>query len=98
MAEMTDGGDDHGQTVFVGGRHAFFIPNASAGLNNGGDAHLRRLIDRVAKGKETVGRHHQGTDLFGAEGRNLKLHLRHFERIDAGHLPRADAGRRAAPG
>jgi hypothetical protein len=58
MPEMSDAGEDHSQAVLIAGLDRVLIAHGTAGLDDGSDSRLGRLIDVVAKRKESVGSHH----------------------------------------
>src|SRR5688572_3546151 len=59
VAEMTDPGEDHRDTVFIGGGDHLVVAHRTAGLDDRLDARFGRGVDAVAEREEGIGSHHR---------------------------------------
>ena len=58
VTEVPFTGEDHGDSVLVGGRDHFFVANAATGLDHGADACRGGSVESVAEREERVTRGH----------------------------------------
>jgi len=68
MFEVAHAGEDHCDVVLVGCGDHFFVAHRAARLNDRRHASLRRFINAVAEGEESVGGHHRSRQ------RQLRFH------------------------
>ena len=85
---MPHAGEDHGHAMLVGGGDDFGIPHRTARLDQRGHASFRRGVDAIPEREEGVGGHDRAGD--GQSG-VLRLDGGNAGRVDAAHLPGADA-------
>src|SRR5579875_1650624 len=90
MPEMPNTGEHHRQAMFLARLDRFSVAHGAAGLDDCGDAGAGSLIDVVAEGKERIECQHRPVTAFAGFAHG-NLH-----RINAAHLPGADAYYHAA--
>src|SRR6185295_6642385 len=76
MFEVTDAGENHRQSVSVGGGDYLVVSNGTARLDHRGDSMLRSLVDSVAKRKERIRCQHR------AGHRQQRTHRTDLHRIN----------------
>mmetsp|Transcript_1941 Transcript_1941/g.3328 ORF Transcript_1941/g.3328 Transcript_1941/m.3328 type:complete len:578 (-) Transcript_1941:183-1916(-) len=86
MAEVADSIGEEGDAVLIAAVHRVLVAHGAAGVHNGGDTRLARLLHAVAprKGEERVGGHHRALNLLP---RLLQsdLHTLHAVRLPTAH-------------
>ena len=55
MAEVTDSGEDHGESEAIGGGDHVFVLYGAAGLDDGGCAGCGDSFEAIGEGEEGVG-------------------------------------------
>src|SRR5581483_12201989 len=85
VLEVTHTRKDHRDVVLVGGSDHFVVAHRAARLDDRSHPRLRRFVNAVAEGEEGVRRHYR------AGQRQLSFCRAELHRINAAHLPRADA-------
>src|SRR5580658_10788923 len=88
MAEMAHAGKDHRHVVRIGGGDDFGVTLAAARLDDGADAVAGGHVEVIAKRQERIRCHHRAGETQVFVGR---LHRREARRVNAAHLPGADA-------
>ena len=89
MAKMADVRNDHGKPCSLAAVTRVLIADAAAGLDDGRHARLAAssTVSRNGKNPSRPG----PTGAAFAPGPAPKFHVRDLQRVDAGHLPGADA-------
>ena len=85
VPEMPVPGEDHDHAVLVAGIDGLLIPHRAAGLDDGTNPELLRLVHAVAEGKESIGSQH------GALAPLARLFPGDTRGVDAAHLAGAHA-------
>ena len=93
MTEMAGAGNDHGDTMFVGGGDNFFVAHRAAGLDDGFGAGFGEYVDAVTEGEEGVRSDDRSLQI---EAGMLCLDAGDLGRVDARHLAGANTERHAA--
>ncbi len=85
MSKVPATGEEHRHAVFVAGGDHFRVISGSTRLDDGRNSRLGRDVNSIAKREKRIGRHHRA---LAAVTRFLRGQS---DRIDAAHLPGADA-------